>query len=192
MEFLTQAQNAFATLGFAEWLAVGSAIAAFFSFLMNRATVKRQERMAFEGLRAARDTDLISWASEVIERLADAQMMCRDMDDGLIPESELLTRRSETRTRISALLDRGRVFFPNVMADAEDDKKAAAFKGKRQKALDSIFAAYRTVSDLTRPGGPTPREAVLAIVEHKREFVSEVFLHVDPRRRRDVISQLET
>lgn len=192
MDFLVQAQNAFATLGFAEWLAAGSAIAAFFSFLMNRATVKRQERMAFEGLRAARDTDLISWASEVIERLADAQMMCRDMDDGLIPESELLTRRSETRTRISALLDRGRVFFPNVMADAEDDKKAAAFKGKRQKALDSIFAAYRTVSDLTRPGGPTPREAVLAIVEHKREFVSEVFLHVDPRRRRDVISQLET
>lgn len=190
-DIIATVQRAFASMGFAEWLAAGSAIAAFFSFLLNRGTVKRQERMALESLRAARDTDLIAWASEVIERLADAQMMCRDMDDGLIPESELLTRRSETRTRISALLDRGRVFFPNVVDQAEDGK-AAAFQGKRQKALNSIFAAYRTVSDVTRPGGPTPREAVLAIVEHKRDFVSEVFLHVDPRRRRDVLTQLET
>ena len=190
-DILATVQRAIATLGFAEWLAAGSAVAAAFSFLLNRGTVKRQERMALEALRAARDTDLIAWAGEVIERLADAQMMCRDMDDGLIPETELLTRRSEARTRISALLDRGRVFFPNVV-DQQEDGKAAAFQGKRQKALNAIYEAYRTVSDVTRPGGPTPREAVLAIVEHRRAFVSEVFLHVDPRRRRDIISQLET
>jgi len=190
-DILAIVQRAFATLGFAEWLAVGSAFAACFSFLLNRGTVKRQERLALESLRAARDTDLIAWASEVIDLLADAQMMCRDMDDGLIPESELLTRRSESRTRISALLDRGRVFFPNVV-DQQEKGKAAAFQGKRQKALNAIYAAYRSVSDVTRPGGPTPREAVLAIVEHRRDFVSEVFLHVDPRRRRDIISQLDT
>ena len=34
-------------------------------------------------------------------------------------------------------------------------------------------------------------DKVLAIVEQKRQFVSEVFLHVDPRRRRDIISSLE-
>jgi hypothetical protein len=189
-DILAEAQRLFASLGFGEWLAIFSAAAAFFSFLLNRATVKRQERMQFEALRAARDTDLIAWAGEVIERLADAQRLCRDFDDNIVTEAELLTARSETRTRISALLDRGRLFFPNTVGDAEEGK-AAAFQGKRQKALNAIFGAYRTISDLTRPGGPAPRDAVLAIVEQKRLFVSEVFLHVDPRRRRDVISSLE-
>ena len=31
----------------------------------------------------------------------------------------------------------------------------------------------------------------MAVVEHRRAFVSEVFLHVDPRRRRDVMTKLE-
>ena len=188
--FLDTAQRLFFSIGFGEWLAVFSAIAAFVSFLLNRGTVKRQERMQFEGLRAAGDTDLIAWAGEVIERLADAQRLCRDFDDGIVSEAQLLTARSETRTRISALLDRGRLFFPNTIVQVEEGK-AAAFQGKRQKALDSIFGAYRVISDLTRPGGLPPREAVLAIVEHKRAFVSEVFLHVDPRRRREAIRSLE-
>lgn len=188
--FLDTAQRLFFSIGFGEGLAVFSAIAAFVSFLLNRGTVKRQERMQFEGLRAAGDTDLIAWAGEVIERLADAQRLCRDFDDGIVSEAQLLTARSETRTRISALLDRGRLFFPNTIVQVEEGK-AAAFQGKRQKALDSIFGAYRVISDLTRPGGLPPREAVLAIVEHKRAFVSEVFLHVDPRRRREAIRSLE-
>jgi hypothetical protein len=188
--FLDTAQRLIANIGFGEWLAVFSALAAFVSFLFNRATVKRQERMQFEALRAAGDTDLIEWAGEVIERLADAQRLCRDFDDGIVTEAEMLAARSETRTRISALLDRGRLFFPNTMVEV-DQTKAAAFQGKRQKALDAIFGAYRVISDLTRPGGLPPREAVLAIVEHKRAFVSEVFLHVDPRRRREAIRSLE-
>ena len=189
-DFLGAAARFFTGLQFTDWLAFGSALAAILSFLLNRATVKRQERMQFEALRAARDTDLIGWADEVIERLSDAQRLCRDMDDGLVSGDGFLQARSETRTRLSALLDRGRLFFPNTQAE-EEQGKAAAFQGKRQKALNAIFAAYRIVSDLSREGGSPPRDAVLALVEEKRLFVSEVFLHIDPRRRRDVITALE-
>ena len=83
-----------------------------------------------------------------------------------------------------------RVFFPNAPAE-DDPDKPAAFRGKRQKALDAIFGAYRTLSDIGRDGGPDPTAALLAVVEHRRAFVSEVFLHVDPRRRRDVLTALE-
>lgn len=189
-DVLAPLQSFIAGLGPNEWLAFGSAVAAMWSFALNRATVKRQERMQFEGLRAQRDTDLIAWATEVIERLADAQRLCRDVEDGLIAGDDVLRARSESRTRLSALLDRGRLFFPNTKAE-EEEGKAAAFQGKRQRALNAIFAAYRTVSDLTREGGPAPRDAVMALVEEKRAFVSEVFLHIDPRRRRDVITALE-
>lgn len=184
------AQRLLADMGPAEWLAFGSAIAAAWSFFLNRATVKRQETMQLESLRAQRDTDLITWADETIERLADTQKLCRDSRDGLINEDDFLARRSEVRARLSASLDRGRLFFPNTTS-VEDPDKPAAFKGVRQPALDAIFFAYRAISDLGRDGGPDPTTALATIVEQRRAFVSEVFLHVDPRRRRDVIRRLE-
>ncbi len=173
-----------------DWLAIGSALAATASYVLSRETVHRQERMQFESLRAQRDTDLIAWADAVIERLADAQKLCRDLDQSLVSNEEFRRLQSEARTRISALLDRGRLFFPNLEVEVIEGKEAA-FQGKRQKALDTIFFSYRAVSDVLRDGGVAPRDAVLAIVEQKRQFVSEVFLHVDPRRRRDVMSSLE-
>lgn len=178
-------------MGPAEWLAFGSALAAFVSFLLSRATVKRQETLQFEALRSQRDSDLIQWAHETIERLADTQKLCRDRRDGLIDEDIFLQRRSELRARLSASLDRGRLFFPNAPASDDDPSKAAAFQGKRQPALDAIFGAYRTLSDVGRDGGPDPTGALNAVVEHRRAFVSEVFLHVDPRRRKDVLTRLE-
>lgn len=180
-----------AKMGPAEWLAFGSAIAAAWSFLLNRATVRRQEIMQIESLRGARDTDLIAWAHETIERLADTQKLCRDRRDGLIDEDVFLVRRSELRARLSASLDRGRLFFPNAPASEDDPDKHAAFKGKRQPALDAVFGAYRTLSDIGRDGGPDPTAALNAVVEHRRAFVSEVFLSVDPRRRREVMASLE-
>jgi hypothetical protein len=175
-----------ADMGPGEWLAVLSAIAAAWSFVLNRATVKRQETMQFESLRAQRDTDLIAWAHETIERLSDAQKLC------LVDQDAFLGHRSEVRARLSASLDRGRLFFPNAPAAEDvDTPKHAAFTGRRQKALDAIFLAYRTISDLGRDGGPDATAALASIVEQRRAFVSEVFLHVDPRRRKDVISRLE-
>jgi hypothetical protein len=185
------ANDMLAQMGPAEWLAVGSAIAAGWSFLLNRATVKRQEIMQLEALRSARDTDLIAWAHETIERLADTQRLCRDRRDGLIDEEEFLSRRSEMRARLSAALDRGRLFFPNAPKDDDDPDKHAAFKGKRQPALDAVFGAYRTLSDIGRDGGPDPTAALEAVVAHRRLFVSEVFVSIDPRRRRDVLAALE-
>lgn len=183
--------NLLSKMGPSEWLAFGSAIAAGWSYLMSRGAVKRQETLQLEGLRSQRDTDLIAWAHETIERLADTQKLCRDRRDGLIDEDEFLIRRSELRARLSASLDRGRLFFPNAPKDDDDPDKHAAFKGKRQPALDAIFGAYRTLSDVGRDGGPDATGALNAVVEHRRAFVSEVFLHVDPRRRRDVLVSLE-
>lgn len=184
-------QRLIADMGPTEWLAFGSAIAAVWSYFLNRATVRRQEIMQVESLRAQRDTDLIAWADETIERLADAQKLCRDSRDGLIDEPAFLAARSEVRTRLSASLDRGRLFFPNAPAEEDlDNPRPAAFAGRRQKALDAIYFAYRAVSDLGRDGGPDPTSALKMVVDQRRDFVSEVFLHVDPKRRREVLRQL--
>ena len=67
-------------LGFNEWLTLVSAAIAIASFSFNWAVVRRQTAMQFEGLRAAHDSDLIKWADEVIEIMANAQKICRDRD----------------------------------------------------------------------------------------------------------------
>ncbi|MGE3866898.1 MAG: hypothetical protein AB7G04_08285, partial [Hyphomonadaceae bacterium] len=169
-----------AGLGFEQWLAIGSAALALASFAFNWAVVKRQTAMQFESLRAARDSDLIAWADQVIEAMADAQKLCRDRGK-LLSDDEFLRAQSETRTRISALLDRGRLFFPNLPGAAEGAAPEAAYQGKRQPALDAVFLCYRIVADLGREGEVS--EPVRAVVAQRRAFVSEIFNTVDPRRR---------
>ena len=179
-------------LGPSEWLAFGSAIAAGWSFLLNRATVKRQEIMQLESLRAQRNTDLVDWASETLERLADAHALIRDRRDNLLSDEEYRLRRSQMRARLSASLDRGRLFFPNAPVEGLDEsEKEQAFRGKRRPALDAITRAYRIVSDSGKDPKFDLSEGVRNIVTQKRLFISEVFADIDPRRRRDVIRALE-
>ena len=178
------------TLGLNEWLTIVSALVAVASFAFNWAVVRRQTAMQFESLRAAHDSDLIKWADEVIEQMANAQKLCRDrFKDGGLGDDEFTRGRSELRTRISALLDRGRLFFPNAPLNEDQSGVEAAYRGKRQPALDAVFGVYRVITDAGRDGAPD--EAVNAIVAHKRVFISEVFNTIDPRRRESIMSRLD-
>lgn len=182
----------FRGLGVSEWLAFGSAIAAAWSFLLNRQTVRRAEIVQLESLRTQRNSELVGWASETIERLADAHALIRERRDGLLTDADFSRRRSDMRARLSASLDRGRLFFPNApVEDVDETSKEQAFRGKRRPALDAITRAYRIVSDSGKDANFDFSEGVRNIVTQKRLFVSEVFADIDPRRRRDVISKLE-
>ncbi len=177
-------------LGFSDWLALASALVAAVSFFLSRATVKRQERMQFESLRAQRDGDLIRWADDAITAIGDAQRHCRDMKNGLLTGDAALHNTSEVRTRLSVLLDRGRLFFPND-GTPDDDTSEAAYVGVSHPAIDALYRVYRVISDLGRVSPLSPGEAVQAVVAQRRRFVSEVFLSVDPRRRAMAIRALD-
>ncbi len=184
------AKQLFSVLGFSEWLALVSAGVAVISFLLNRATVRRQEAMQFEALRAQRDGDLIAWADAAIVAIGDAQRHCRDLKNGLLTGDDALRNASEVRTRLSVLLDQGRLFFPNQSEPTEDDAEAA-YVGEPHPAIDALYRCYRVISDLGRVSPLSPGEAVNAVVAQRRRFVSEVFLSVDPRRRQAAMSSLD-
>lgn len=178
--------------GFSQWLAVGSAFAAFGSFLLNRATVRKQEIMQVESLRHARNSEVMAWAGETIERLADAHALIRERRDGLMTDDEFRLRRSQMRARLSAAIDRGRLFFPNAPVENEDaPDKEQAFRGKRRPALDALTRAYRIVSDSGKDPNFDLSQGVRDIVSQKRVFVSEVFADIDPRRRRELLEKLD-
>ena len=176
------------TLGVNEWLTFASAIIALASLVFNWLVVRKQNALQFEELRAAHDSDLIRWADEVIETMANAQKLCRDKDK-LITIEEFRLQQSEMRTRLSALLDRGRLFFPNLADTDHGADKEAAYQGHRQEALNAVFGVYRVLSDVEREAAV--ENPVDAIVVHKRVFISEVFETIDPRRRQSTLSALD-
>ena len=178
-------------LSVSDWLAIGSVGLAGLSLLISQATAARQQRLAREGLRLARDSDLIAWADLAIEAIADAQGYCRDVKNNLLIGPEAARAQSSLRTRLSALLDRGRLFYPNQPAPDEDPPPPgeSAYAGAPHPAIDALFRVYRIISDLGR-FEMKPAEAVQAVVTQRRRFVSEVFDSVDPRRRAAALKRL--
>jgi hypothetical protein len=175
----------FVSLKINDLLAIVSAIVAAFSFLLTRAAVRRQEVMQVETFRTQRDSSLITWANAAIVGIADAQRHCRDLKNGLIDGKEERKLASELRTRLSVLLDSGRLFFPNQPEAEEEDQPVSetAYVGQSHQAIDALYRVYRVISDLGRETGLNAPEAVQAVVAQRRRFVSEVFRSIDPRRR---------
>ena len=174
-----------ASMKFNDWLSMLSAVVAAVSFLLSRAAVRRQEVMQIETFRNQRDSSLIAWANAAIAGIADVQRHCRDIKNGLIAGPDERQRASELRTRLSVLLDSGRLFFPNQPEADADDRPASetAYAGQSHQAIEALYQVYRVVSDLGRETGLKASEAVQAVVAQRRRFVSEVFRSVDPRRR---------
>ncbi|MGH8335749.1 MAG: hypothetical protein ACRETL_02735, partial [Gammaproteobacteria bacterium] len=169
------------SLNLNDWLATLSALVAVISFLLSRATVRRQEAMQIENFRNQRDNSLISWANDAIVGIADVQRHCRDIKNGLLVGQVERQAASELRTRLSVLLDTGRLFFPN-QPEATDDESAGAeiaYAGQTHKAIDALYRVYRVISDLGRDGGLKAPEAVSTVVAERRRFVSEVFRSID-------------
>jgi hypothetical protein len=191
MDYWAQIQAWAQALSVSDWMAIGSVLVAGVALLISQATAVRQQRVAREGLRLARDSDLIAWADLAIEAIADAQGYCRDLKNNLLIGPEAARAQSGLRTRLSALLDRGRLFFPNQPAPDEDPPPPgeSAYVGEPHPAIDALYRVYRIVSDLGR-FEMKPAEAVQAVVTQRRRFVSEVFDSIDPRRRASVLKRL--
>jgi hypothetical protein len=182
---LDQVFSWFASLKINDLLSILSAVVAALSFLLSRATVRRQEAMQVETFRNQRDNSLITWANAAIAGIADVQRHCRDLKNGLIEGKEERNLASELRTRLSVLLDSGRLFFPNQPEVEEEDQPTAetAYAGQNHEAIDALYQVYRVISDLGREPGLNAADAVQAVVAQRRRFVSEVFRSIDPRRR---------
>jgi predicted transcriptional regulator len=179
-------------IGASEIISIASALFAFVSYLASRSTVRRQAIAQYAALRAARDADLISWANEAIDIVSETQKFCRDRKNKLLDDLAIRHERSRLRTRLQALLDRGRLFFPGEDTDgaSSDDENEAAYAGNPHPSVDALYRIYRIVSDMDRTNPMTPHDAIRAIVAQRRRFVSTVFLSVDPRRREEMLRKV--
>lgn len=178
----------FAKFGVEQWLALMSALLAISSFFLNLRLVARQEKRNATNLKLAHDSDIIGWADEVIAALANAQEMMAEKGVSY-GDAEFPARRSAARAHVSALIDRGRLFFPNRAAGAHGAEKEIGYQGHRQPVLDILVAAYVVIDKAGGGSGPD-KEAVEGLTKQRRLFLAEVFKTIDPVRRGETIKEL--
>ncbi len=181
-------QEFFDSLGIEHWLAIGSAVLALASFILNMRLVDRQEKRNAVAMKMAHDSDIIRWSDEVIALLAAAQEMVAEKGVSY-SDPEFPSRRSAVRAQLSALIDRGRLFFPNREDGDYGKDKEAGFQGRRHPALDTLVDAYTLVDKSGYSPGPD-RDAIAGLTVQRRKFMAEVFQAVDPVRRGEKLKEV--
>lgn len=178
------------TWGVNEWVAVGSAALALASLVLNWLVVRRQTELQYETLRAEMDSEVIAWAHEAIDLVAEASTLARGRG-AMYPTDEFRRLAHETSQKLSAVADRGRLFFPNEEHDRHGQEKEAAFQGFRPPILDSIVFSCIRLDRMAAEGGPDT-EAADFFTKCRRLLVSETQNAIDPRRRKQMLDRLAT
>ncbi len=169
-------------------IAVGSALFAGFSAFMAARETRKQRRLQLETLRQRIDGASIEWGAEAIDLLGEAgsvAYMCRSP----VPNDTIDVAKQDVARRISSMVDRGRLFFPNINPDSKGAEKEGAYRGHRPPVLDAMMYAYYEVQEISRNQGPSPQDSANFIFDCRRLLVSELQAHLDPRRRDELVGR---
>ncbi|MEM8617602.1 MAG: hypothetical protein AAGF20_11795, partial [Pseudomonadota bacterium] len=171
-------------------VAVLSAVVAVIGALLSRAETRRQQRLQVETLRQQIDAQSLGWGNFCIDTLNRAAMFARTRQHQQNDQS-FLQQKVNLQLAISSLVERGRLFFPNIEADGSTVHKEGAYRGKRPPILDALMYAYYELDAMTRQGGPTADNSAEFIEDCRRLLVSELQAHLDPRRRDTVVGRYD-
>lgn len=175
--------------GVNEWVAVGSALLALASLLLNWLVVRRQTALQFESLKAQMDTEVVAWVHEAIDLVARAGALASGRGIAYEP-AEFRRLAFETAQQLSAVADRGRLFFPNEAPESHGQDKEAAFQGFRPPILDAVIFACGQLQRIDAEAQGPDDEAAMFLTKCRRLLVSEAQNAIDPRRRGQMLRRL--
>ena len=141
--------------------------------------VEGQTRVSVENFKFNNDTQLMSWANRVVVAMAEAYHLTAKTDGHALA------------TNLSALIDEGRWFFPNIGKRESDHEKPGAYRGTRQAVLDHIVAVYNAVVAMPNADEQAWQQHMSSVHAARRLFVSEIQHAVDPRRRAWVMDRFK-
>lgn len=171
-------------------VALLSAMIAVFGALVSRNETRKQRALQLENLRHSVDAQSMSWGNASIDVLNRAAMFARTRQHQA-SDASFFQQRVNMLLAISSLVERGRLFFPNIDPSSKGGEKDGAYRGSRPPILDALMFAYYEVEALTRQGGPTADNSAEFIEDCRRLLVSELQAHLDPRRRDTVIDRYD-
>ncbi len=171
-------------------IALLSAGVAVFGALISRNETRKQRALQMENLRHSVDAQSLAWGNACIDVLNRAAMFARTRQHQA-NDASFFQQRVNMMLAISSLVERGRLFFPNIDPASKGGEKEGAYRGSRPPVLDALMFAYYELEALTRQGGPTADNSGDFIEDCRRLVVSELQAHLDPRRRDLVINRYD-
>ena len=140
----------------------------------------RQEMISKAAIKLQRDTDLLKWGADCVRILQE--MIEYTFRIKIENPEELENRRIDLLSEVSILIDIGRWYIPNVPTKNEEGEKQAAYRGYRSIALDALLYSYRVFKNFDLVELDRVDDLRKFLVNSKREFVSQIFIKVDPKR----------
>lgn len=171
-------------------VAVLSAIVAVIGAVLSRSETRKQREIQLENLRQNVDAQSLAWGNMAIDTLTRVSTFARTRQHQQ-NDASFLQQRVNLMLAISTLVERGRLFFPNIDPASRGAEKQAAYRGVRPPILDALMCAYYELEALTRTAGPTAENSAEYIDDCRRLLVSELQAHLDPRRRDTVIGRYD-
>jgi hypothetical protein len=169
-------------MDFSTIAAVVSAVIAIIAVIVSLRTARTQQALQFEQVKTQRDGDVNRWAQACIELLAACESFVAVFD----PQQRDAGQNEQYRAmryRLSALIDQGRLFFPNDEPHKKGKNKPPAYQGVRQRILDVLVWAYDAFAEYDEASSDADRVRIATrIGECRRYFVSEAQAAIDPRR----------
>lgn len=135
----------------------------------------RDRRHAKFTLESEYTTSLLSWHYDVLEVLIRARIHNRE---------RLSDEHKGDLARLSALIEQGRFFFPNIQKDSFGAEKPPAYRGYRNLALDFLVASFNLLQERQTQNATEQMELL------QRHFTSIVFELVRPQDRLNTIRSL--
>ncbi len=169
-------------------VAFASAAVSVFAALLAGRETSRQRKLQTERLRQSLDQASLEWGNLAIDALGRAAMFARNR--ALYTTSAaFVTNKVNLLVALSVLVDRGRMFFPNIDPAAKGAHKEGAYRGHRPPVLDALMFAYMELENMAFENAPADDDSGAFIDECRRLLVSELQAHLDPRRKDEIIGR---
>ena len=126
-------------------------------------------------------SEVRSWAGDVIDKMTDAVFLC-DLDPKKMPEGRFFEIRHQLLADLSSLLDRGRLYIPNVDETVVGTWKQSAYRGLREDALNCLTEVFKFVKSINWEDQSQNKPKRREIVNQKREFTSQLQVFLDVRK----------
>ena len=157
-------------------LGIGAAIA-FTQVCIALAVFRHSHRQRRVDRGTQRVIRIHDWGNDCIDALAEAGQLCL-LQKSEFPNSHAYAiQKSELLHRLSALIDRGRLFYKNVDQGRHGLHKFPARRGYRPEILDPLVAAYLSVQKMC---GFANKNRFWRLYEWRGRFITLLQCEIDP------------
>jgi hypothetical protein len=164
---------------------LAAALVALVALLFSIITFVHQRRISIETLRNHRDNDIIVWLNYTIDVLVGVEFFLRD---SIRPSQQLQfgSKRDDFLARLSASIDKGRLYFPSFTLDVVPPEKPKPHDHDRD-ILNKLVRVYDLIKVLEPQNASAIESARLRLLLEKRAFMADARAEVQPQRRRDFL-----